>query len=207
VPRPPEPEDQQLDALAATYDALYHRGYPPSGQSSQAALFLVQKLGREYLAGAHLIDVGCGHGDLADVLALPRASYLGVDISPHIIALDRQRFEGLPNTDHLVGSVTNLPVAAGAYQVAVCLEMMEHLPEALVDRALSELVRVAEHVLVSACCAPSWHRSPIDGSGLHLTVRPAAWWLRRFKAVEGARVVETWDLAPQFWCLLQAGRA
>ncbi len=50
---------------------------------------------------AHVLDVGCGAGELVERLATANASedVLGIDISADLLAIARQRCTGLPNVD------------------------------------------------------------------------------------------------------------
>lgn len=86
-----------------------------------------------------LLDAGCGEGHAVDELAavLP-PTYLGIDANPACIDYCRARH---PGADFRVASVVDLPFADAAFDVVLCMEVLEHLDDPA--RGLSELARVA----------------------------------------------------------------
>jgi SAM-dependent methyltransferase len=81
------------------------------------------------------LDAGCGSG--RNMVDLARhGEVVGVEISPTSVAVARGRRLG----EVIEGSVTELPFAADSFDLAVCLDVLEHLSD---DRAaLLELRRV-----------------------------------------------------------------
>ena len=91
----------------------------------------------ECRAGETLVDLGCGVGDLCGILRgdLRR---VGVDLS--LPALQHARL-GLGTGVGLInGSLYDLPLCDGAADVAICLEVLEHLRED--GKALAEIARI-----------------------------------------------------------------
>jgi SAM-dependent methyltransferase len=73
-----------------------------------------------------LLDIGCGDGFFLEQLARKGFSCTGIDLSPQAIALCRQRV-GLLNV-----AVHCLPIESvqvDPFDVAVCGEVLEHIPE------------------------------------------------------------------------------
>jgi len=89
---------------------------------------VVPKLLQRYAHG-RVIDLGCGIMPFRELLAAQTTLYHGLDIgltSPHMA---------------LIGDVQNLGMFAdSSYDVAICLEVFEHLPEP--QQALAELARI-----------------------------------------------------------------
>jgi SAM-dependent methyltransferase len=104
-------------------------------------------------APASLLDVGCGEGFvLAELGPLPHGGVVrGVDVSPAAVARCRER---APWAEPQVASVYELPFADGAFDLVICLEVLEHLdrPEA----GLRELTRVARRKLVLSVPWEPW---------------------------------------------------
>jgi len=96
-----------------------------------------------------VLDAGCGEGHALNYLEFP-GSYLGIDMNPDCIAWCRLHHAG----HHFeVGTVTSLGLGDRSFDVAICLEVLEHLERPL--EALSELVRVADKgVLLSVPFEP-----------------------------------------------------
>lgn len=86
-------------------------------------------------ANARILDAGCGSG--RNMIELARlGTVTGVELSPTSVAVARERDVG----EVLEGSVQALPFPDDHFDLAVCLDVIEHLDE---DRStLSELRRV-----------------------------------------------------------------
>jgi len=80
---------------------------------------------------------------------------------------------------------------AGRFDGVITTDMLEHIPEDELDAVVADLVRYARlWCFASVCCRPAKRRFP-DGSNVHVTIRPFAWWQDRLgRAFEGrARLV------------------
>jgi SAM-dependent methyltransferase len=102
------------------------------------------------LAGpGRVADVGCGPGHVTRFLAARHPDVLGVDLSPAMIEIARERAPGLPFT---VASMLSLPVADGAWAGAVAMYSIIHLSpseRAAAFRELARAVRTGGRLLVS----------------------------------------------------------
>lgn len=94
----------------------------------------------EDLTGLRILDAGCGTGALALAAAERGAAVVGVDISPKLVALGRERIAGR----HGNGSVT-LEVGdftdphLGSFDHVVAMDSLIHYPAAEVERVLAGL--------------------------------------------------------------------
>ena len=88
-----------------------------------------------------VLDAGCGEGYAADVLdrAWPGACVVGVDYDPTATA-HAARAHGGERAAYLRGALTALPLAGSAVDVAVSLQVLEHIWTP--DDYLRELARV-----------------------------------------------------------------
>jgi hypothetical protein len=67
-----------------------------------------------------------------------------------------------------------------------CVDVLEHVPERLVEEVLAEIFDYATRfVLLTVCCRPAKKSFP-DGTNMHVTVRPFAWWWERIDAAKRA---------------------
>jgi ubiquinone/menaquinone biosynthesis C-methylase UbiE len=115
-PRPPLKSGEQH-----YYDEYWSpRGFSPTDMPVGATLGGV--LNRYVLPGQCVIDVGCGDGSKGGWLSR-RATYFGFDVSPAAVELARSR--GLDA--EVVSDASELPVADGSVDVALCAEVLEHL--------------------------------------------------------------------------------
>lgn len=86
-----------------------------------------------------LADVGCGPGHVTRFLAARHAGVIGIDLSPGMIAVARQKTPALAFT---VGSMLKLPAADGAWAGAIALYSIIHLTAGQRAAACGELARV-----------------------------------------------------------------
>jgi SAM-dependent methyltransferase len=91
------------------------------------------------LAGQGVIaDLGCGPGHVTRFLAQQGADVIGLDLSPEMISIARERAPELPFT---VGSMLDLPFEDGAWAGAVALYSIIHFAERERARAFREFAR------------------------------------------------------------------
>jgi SAM-dependent methyltransferase len=93
-------------------------------------------------AGERILDVGCGPGfvsaELLDEVG-PDGTVVGIDGSPQMLALAAQRCQGRDNVEFREGDATSLPVEDGTFDAALCVQVLEYVPD--VAAALAELRR------------------------------------------------------------------
>ena len=126
--------DQRRD-VRATYDEIADhfadtRAYPwPEVES-----FLDGRSGRRAL------DVGCGNGRHAELLAARTDHVLGVDISRRLLETADERLDSAPL---LQADAASLPLADGTADLAVYVAAVHHLPDRETRvTSLAELARV-----------------------------------------------------------------
>ena len=67
-----------------------------------------------------VLDVCCGNGKYAKVLAKETYSYTGIDISPQQIELAKKTCKDQKNTFFFVGDATNLSLASEMFDLVIC---------------------------------------------------------------------------------------
>jgi SAM-dependent methyltransferase len=132
------------------------------------------------------LDVGCGDGKLSGVLAQAKGVAMqGLDSSAE--ALSRLPYPGV------LGDATVLPFEDRSIDLVLSSDALEHMPDAVEERAWSELFRVArDWVMVAvpfreclldatACCRDcglpyhvNWHQRAYDAADLHRRA-PEGW--------------------------------
>lgn len=124
---------------------------------------VIEQLGQHGLAGTRRIcDVGCGtRGGFAAYL---RAPVVGVDLGfePRIV----RRF---PLCRPVIGSALALPLASEAFDVVVCMDVLEHVAAEGRPQLVDQVFRVASPrgwVFVGAPCGPGVRQAETEANAL-----------------------------------------
>lgn len=74
-----------------------------------------------------------------------------------------------------------LPPPDKKFDLVICSDVLEHVPEEDVDEFVARLFRHAGKVVwASVCCRPAKKTFPQNGENLHVTIRPLQWWIDTF---------------------------
>jgi SAM-dependent methyltransferase len=125
------------------------------------------------LAAVHasrVVDVGCGEGAWLSVFKEAGCTVRGVDGD----YVDRRRL--LIDEDEFVGHDLTEGFDLGRFDLAVCLEVAEHLEAPFADQLVATLVRHAPVVLFSAAI-------PGQGGVGHVNEQWPAFWVEKFNAL------------------------
>jgi arsenite methyltransferase len=94
-------------------------------------------------AEERVLDVGCGPGFYCEELARevgPSGLVVGVDSSAPMLALAERRCEQYANIELREADAGSLPAEDGAFDAALCVQVLEYVPDA--TAALAEMRRV-----------------------------------------------------------------
>jgi SAM-dependent methyltransferase len=162
----PDPPGATADAEPSVYDADY---FDWQIRGARLSAEVVVPLVLELVGPRSVVDVGCGVGAWLAVFGEHGiADLLGVDGA----FLDRWRL--LIPTESFVAHDLTTPLRLGrTFDLAVCLEMAEHLPGEAAETLTATLTDLAPVVLFSA--AP-----PGQGGVGHVNEQPPAYWQALF---------------------------
>ena len=144
----------------------------------------------------NIVDLGCGRAELAGLL--PFKSYTGVDLSTYQLEKN-QETNTKENVTFLRHSVDALPFTDMQFDLAICCDVMEHIPKDRVLRVLKETFRIAHSVMLVIDCAPA-KLSDAHGKNLHCTVQPREWWMRQIKRLAIIRYSDWQDHKITLFC-------
>lgn len=111
-------------------------------------------------AGEHVLDLGTGTGAVAErasAIVGPSGRVLGVDISPDMLALTKQRLNtsGLAHVDLREGRGEDIPAGAAAFNVVLaCLSMMYVIDRARAAREIARVLRPGGRFVGSVWAGP-----------------------------------------------------
>ncbi|MGP1310858.1 MAG: class I SAM-dependent methyltransferase [Phycisphaerales bacterium] len=152
-----------------------------SDRSAQRVVGLVMDL----IAPTSVVDVGCGVGAwLAAFQAAGVEDVVGVDgdyVPTDMLQVDRSRF--------IPANLQKPLDIRRTFDLAMSLEVAEHLPDTVADDFVATLCGLAPVVLFSAA-------TPLQGGTGHVNERPQSYWAERF-ARHGFRAVDA--LRPEIW--------
>jgi 2-polyprenyl-6-hydroxyphenyl methylase/3-demethylubiquinone-9 3-methyltransferase len=113
------------------------------------AHFIMEKLTME---NPRILDVGCGGGILSEALAKAGAQVTGLDLSEASIHVAKQHAQNQGVLiDYRHESIQNVAEQeAGTFDVIVCMEMLEHVPEpAKIVAACAKALKPGGHAIFS----------------------------------------------------------
>jgi len=139
-------------------------------------------------AGTRVLDIGCGSG-LALVLAAQRGAVpAGIDISPGLLGIARER---LPKADLRYGDMESLPFAAHAFDAVIGVSAFQFAGDPL--RALGEaawVLRPGGRLVASLFAAPERCQSTVVHEAMSTLILCSAGGARAKEAAGEAAVRE-----------------
>jgi SAM-dependent methyltransferase len=157
---------------------------------------------RDLVARRRVLDVACGEGYGAALLAQVATDVAGVDIDASTLDHARSRYARIANLSFLHGSAARLPIADASIDAVVSFETIEHLPQADQAPMLDEFARVLAaggFVVLSSPNRPEYsegrgyvnpfHVHELDREELHTLVSarfPAQRWYRQRRYIGSA---------------------
>jgi 2-polyprenyl-3-methyl-5-hydroxy-6-metoxy-1,4-benzoquinol methylase len=148
-------------------------------------------------AGHPVIDVGCGEGMLAELLAGAGLRVTGVEPAAYLRERFEARLAGMDSATVVDGVVERLPFEDGEVGAAISTEVLEHVADP--DAAMRELHRVMRPGAVACVSVPTsftellfWRLHPryaANATHLRIFTRPE---LRRLIEANGFEVVH-WE--------------
>ncbi|GAA0914821.1 class I SAM-dependent methyltransferase [Virgisporangium ochraceum] len=110
--------------------------------------------------GRHLLDAGCGAGEVARELAAAGADVVALDYSAATVAAAADRHDG-GTVRYLTGDVTRLDFPDATFDGVRCERVLQHLAEP--DRAIAELARVTRPGGRMCLVDTDWESLAVDG--------------------------------------------
>jgi ubiquinone/menaquinone biosynthesis C-methylase UbiE len=147
-----------------------YTNYKDEPMFMQRALWLLEKL-QPIKGQISILEVGCAKGFMVQALRELGANAYGLDVSEYAV-------NASPVKQFLtVGSITNMPFEDNQFDCIVSFDILEHLKESEVDKAVSELYRVSSKQIHSITTPEYVH----GDDPTHYCMKPIEWWKDKFK--------------------------
>jgi len=153
----PLSQSQERRYQDCTFAKRYQAAYTGSFPLRTFATWIIAALERHHVARAlrecrpppaALLDVPCGTGKLAKVLAALETQVVGADISMAMMECARGAYRTSRFNGFVRGSVEQLPFHTGAFDTVVSLRLMHLLSPGSRQSALKELARVTSRFVI-----------------------------------------------------------
>ncbi len=162
-------EAARQEPSAPEYGASYFANYWGGGgpyERNERWLEFFGKVAEGLVRDLHpssVLDAGCAMGFLVEELRKRGVDASGVDVSEYAISAAHESV-----AEHVrVGSLSE-PLGR-RYDLIVCIEVLEHVPAAEIDRVLDNLGVASDRLVIST--------TPGDfGEATHLNVQPPEYW-------------------------------
>ncbi|MCX9081137.1 MAG: class I SAM-dependent methyltransferase [Candidatus Methanoperedens sp.] len=184
---------------------FYNEDYANEWKKDDTPQNIISKMAVKYFKPARVIDIGCGLGNVVKYLRKEGVDAYGIDYSETFINT------ALPDLRKFlrVGDVTQLDLKEKSFDLVICMEVLEHLPLKLVDKAIDELKKICKGsiFITMPCFGPNeygpyalplyekgWFEDAkknipfsqivVDEKGVpdcgHLTLATYRWWSEKF---------------------------
>ena len=152
--------------LGRIYDRAFFEEWGPRHESYVRSAGLIVDVLHDLYRPGRLVDLGAGCGVYAHLFARKGASVVAIDgvVPPaeHAYPVDFQ-------TRDLTVPFENV---WGAFDLALCLEVAEHIPEELAGPFLDNILRFSDRLILSAA-------QPNQGGHHHVNERPKRYWVAK----------------------------
>lgn len=159
-----------MPRLAEIYDAPFFREWGPGNADYVAGARRITDLLWDVYKPARLIDLGAGCGVYADAFRKK-----GVEVT----AVDGVRPPedcAFPGPVEIRDLTVPFPNPWGTFDMALCLEVAEHIPEEFADVFLANIAQFSDRLVLSAA-------QPGQGGHHHVNERPKRYWVEKLFAL------------------------
>lgn len=158
--------------LLSSHNDVYTRQYFQKSiepTAAKAAPLIAESI-KKHFAPNRVVDVGCGTGALLASLTELGCSCLGLEYADAGLNMCRARGLNVQKFDIRFDSL-DLPLEE--FDVAISLEVAEHLPEKYVDRYVDLLTKLSHNIVFTAAI-------PGQGGTDHVNEQPHDYWIQQF---------------------------
>lgn len=128
-----------------------------SKAEDQLTLFLWNNLNKDKT----ILDLGCGTAlNLQKIISLNLKfkKYLGLDFSPDMLEIARQKFKSIPNIEFIEKDIAKLESIKGKFDIIICTWVLSHLqsPSDVVNKA-QKMLKKDGRIFFIFFSQPKWY--------------------------------------------------
>ena len=187
-------EHSPVILTARAYDEQYYREHADAGldylnhgywHQSYAAMVSEATLQASY-SNAFIVDAGCACGSILkgfkDLTIYERV--LGIDLSEHMIRIGRHHFS-YTEAELVAGSIAQIPAQSNSVSLLHSAQVLEHIPDELVDPILDEFARVLRPGGRAFLCLDALREGEVKemymGDPTHINIQPVSYWTKKLQ--------------------------
>lgn len=157
-----------MPGLAEIYDPAFFKEWGKSNEPYVSSAEKIVEIITRFEKPERIVDIGCGCGVYAHFFRKRGVEVVAIDgVRPP----PEESFEGPVEKRDLTEPFENI---WGSFDMAVCFEVAEHIPEELCTPFLDNITRLSDRLLLSA--------APFDQGGHHhVNEQPKRYWIARLK--------------------------
>lgn len=155
-----------MPGLAEIYDSAFFAEWGPGHERYVRSAEIIAGVLQALYRPRRLVDLGAGCGVYGHFF-----SALGVE-TVSIDGVTPPSEHSYPMTLHVRDLTAPFENEWGAFDLALCLEVAEHIPEELSDVFLDNIARFSDRLILSAA-------QPNQGGHHHVNERPKRYWVER----------------------------
>ncbi len=141
-----------------------------------------------FLNPKSLLDVGCGTGEMVEILRFLGVDAHGLEISKYLLSLANPKAKQFLK----FGNILSLPYKDNSFETVSTYDVLEHIPTEEIKTAVGECNRVTQKLVMHKIfTSENWwikHFHPADIS--HVSIFNQAWW-RKFWQANGMKQINT----------------
>jgi SAM-dependent methyltransferase len=138
-----------------------------------------------------VIEIGCGTGRLVRAVAGRAEVVVGIDVSPEMIRLARERARDDPRICFVCADFLTYPMSESRFDCVISVATLHHFPPAMALARMKALLRPGGVLVLHDVRSPS---GPIDWlqSALGAIVNGDAWWWLRARLRDSGALRSAW---------------
>lgn len=133
---------------------------------------------------ATVFDGGCACGSILNGFKKLGFKVKGLDLSQYMIDLGKKHFE-YANDELMCGSLTDIPLSDNSVDLVHSAQVLEHIPQKLMDDIVSEFERILKPGGKMFLCLDAIRTGETKemymGDPTHVNIQPIEYWAKLFK--------------------------